>query len=210
MRVPPVPTEHHDISYSQEAWRKATHFIALLIPTAYIILPRWWAFSVLSGAFVVVAVFEYFRLRRKRPWLAIERFLGGMIRPKERNGNFTGAFYILLAGALTILFFPRWIAATAITFEILGDVASALVGRKFGDHKIRGSKSIEGALGFLAVAVLIIVTVPKVPYVVGIVGAVVAALVESVSIYRDDNLTVPLISGLVMYIMMVIWWPQWL
>ncbi len=55
-------------------------------------------------------------------------------------------------------------------------------------------------------ALLIIVLVPKVPYTVGVVGAIVAALVEAVSIYRDDNLTVPLTSGLVMYLMMA-WWP---
>ncbi len=195
-----------NISYSQEAWRKATHFIALLIPASYIILPRPWAIGVLGTAFLVVASFEYFRLRRMKPWLWIEPVVGGMIRPKERNGNFTGAFYILLAGTLTIaLFENHWLAATAITFEIAGDVASAMVGRKFGRHKIRGQKSVEGALGFLVVALLIIAVVPKVPYTVGIVGAVVASVVEAISIHRDDNLTVPLSSGLVMYLMMKIW-----
>ncbi len=194
-----------NISYSQEAWRKATHFIALLIPASYIILPRPWAIGVLGTAFLIVAFFEYFRLRRMKPWLWIEPVVGGMIRPKERNGNFTGAFYILLAGTLTIAFFPRYLAATAITFEIAGDVASAMVGRKFGKHKIRGQKSVEGALGFLVVALLIIAIVPKVPYTVGIVGAIVASVVEAISIHRDDNLTVPLSSGLVMYLMMKIW-----
>ncbi len=202
-----METDHSNISYQQEALRKATHFIALLIPTSYIIFPRPWAIGVMATAFLIVAAFEVFRLRRLAPWLWIEPFVGGMIRPKERNGNFTGAFYILLAGTLTIAFFPRWLAATAITFEIAGDVASAMVGRKLGKHKIRGPKSVEGALGFLAVALLIIVLVPKVPYTVGVVGAIVAALVEAVSIYRDDNLTVPLTSGLVMYLMMT-WWPS--
>ncbi len=194
-----------NISYGQEAWRKATHFIALLIPASYIILPRPWAIGVLGTGFLVVACFEFFRLRRMKPWLWIEPIVGGMIRPKERNGNFTGAFYILLAGTLTIAFFPRYLAATAITFEIAGDVASAMVGRKFGKHKIRGQKSVEGAIGFLIVALLIIALVPKVPYTVGIVGALVASVVEAVSIHRDDNLTVPLSSGLVMYLMMKIW-----
>lgn len=194
-----------NISYGQEALRKATHFIALLIPTSYIVLPRPWAIGAMATAFLVVAVFEFFRLRRLRPWLMIEPLVGGMIRPKERNGNFTGAFYILLAGTLTITFFEPFLAATAITFEIAGDVASAMVGRKFGKHKIRGNKSFEGALGFLVVALLIIVLVPKVPYTVGIVGAIVASLVEAISIYRDDNLTVPLSSGLVMYLMMHFW-----
>ncbi len=200
-----LAADNKQITYRQEALRKATHFIALLIPTSYVIFPRNWAIAIMATAFLVVATFEFFRLRKMLPWRMIEPALGSMIRPKEQTGNFTGAFYILLAGTLTIAFFPRYIATTAITFEILGDVASAMIGRKFGHHKIRGPKSIEGAAGFLAVALLIIVVMPKVPYTVGIVGAVVAAVVESISIYRDDNLTVPLSSGLVMYLMMQLW-----
>ena len=200
-----LPADNKNITYQQEALRKATHFIALLIPTSYVIFPREWAIAAMAIAFAVVATFELFRLKRMAPWKMIEPFVGSMIRPKEQNGNFTGAFYILLAGTLTIAFFPRWVATTAITFEILGDVASALVGRKFGHHKIRGQKSIEGAAGFLAVALLIIVVMPKVPYTVGIVGAIVASVVEAISIHRDDNLTVPLSSGLVMYLIMHLW-----
>lgn len=199
------PKEHKNITYQQEALRKATHFIALLIPLSYVIFPREWAIAVMAIAFAIVAIFEVFRLKRMAPWKLVDPVVGSMIRPKEQNGNFTGAFYILLAGTLTIAFFPRWVATTAIAFEILGDVASALVGRKLGHHKIRGQKSIEGAVGFLIVALLIVVVMPKVPYTVGIAGAVVAAIVEAVSIHRDDNLTVPLSSGLVMYLMMQIW-----
>lgn len=202
-----LPADNKEITYRQEALRKATHFVALLIPTSYVIFPREVAIAVMAFAFSVVAAFEFFRLKRMLPWRIIEPLVGSMIRPKERSGNFTGAFYILLAGTLTITFFPWQIATTAITFEILGDVASALIGRKFGYHKIRGQKSIEGAVGFLAVALLIMVVMPKVPYTVGVVGAVVASVVEAVSIYRDDNLTVPLSSGLVMYVMMCLWWP---
>jgi dolichol kinase len=43
---------------------------------------------------------------------------------------------------------------------------------------------------------------PHVPYTVGIIGAVVASIVESTTLYRDDNLTVPHSSGLVMYLLL--------
>jgi dolichol kinase len=194
---------HNDISYRQEAMRKATHFGALLIPLCYIVLPKPWAIGFMSLAMVVTIAFEIVRLRKLRPWQYFKWVVGGMIRPKEKNGNFTGAFYIILGGLATIIFFPRYIAFTAITFEILGDVASAMIGRRYGKHFIRRPKTIEGALGFLVVALLIILLVPKVPYTVGIIGAIVATIVESVSIHRDDNLTVPLISGLVMHLLVI-------
>jgi dolichol kinase len=189
--------------------RKATHFVALLIPFCYVVFPKPWAIGLMSLAMVVAIAFEIIRLRKLRPWHYLKWAVGGMIRPKEENGNFTGAFYIILGGLATIIFFPRYIAFTAITFEILGDVASAMIGRRYGKHFIRRPKTIEGALGFLAVvgflavALLIIIVVPKVPYTVGIIGAIVATIVEAVSIYRDDNLTVPLISGLVMHLLVI-------
>ncbi len=188
--------------------RKATHFIALLIPACYVIFPKPWAIAIMSATMVVAITFEIIRLRKLRPWHYLKFAVGGMIRPKEENGNFTGAFYIILGGLATIIFFPRWIAFTAITFEILGDVASALIGRRYGRHFIRRPKTYEGALGFLVVALLIIVLVPKVPYTVGIIGAVIATIVEAVSIHRDDNLTVPLIAGLVMHLLVKAFFPQ--
>lgn len=190
-----------DFSYKQEALRKATHSVALLIPACYLIFPRNWAIGIMAATMLVVCCFEVIRLRRLKPWEYLKWAVGDMIRPKEQNGNFTGAFYIVLGGLATIIFFPRYIAATAITFEILGDVGSAMIGRRYGKHFVRRPKTIEGALAFLVIAVLIVVLVPKVPYTVGIIGAVVAAFVESVSIHRDDNLTVPLISGLVMHLL---------
>jgi dolichol kinase len=193
---------HKDITYQQEALRKATHFVALLIPTCYAIFPKPWAIGIMGLAVATVIAFEIIRLRNLKPWQYLKWAFGGMIRPKEETGNFTGAFYILLGGLATIIFFPRWIAFTAITFEILGDVASAMIGRRYGRHFIRRPKTYEGALGFLAVAILIILLVPKVPYTVGIVGALVATVVEAVSIHRDDNLTVPLISGLTMHLLL--------
>ncbi len=196
------PVETTNITYGQEALRKATHFVALLIPTIYLVFSREVAAVLLGSAFLIVAAFEVFRLRRLPPWDWVKPVVGGMIRPKEEKGNFTGAFYILFTATICILFFDRYVAATAITFEIVGDVASALIGRRYGKHFIRQSKTYEGAAAFLVVAILTIVVMPHVPYTVGIVGAVVATLVESISIYRDDNLTVPLSSGLVMFLMM--------
>ena len=184
--------------------RKATHFVALLIPLGYVVFPKPWAIGFMSLAMAVTIAFEIVRLRKLSPWQYLKWVVGGMIRPKEENGNFTGAFYIILGGLATIIFFPRYIAFTAITFEILGDVASAMIGRRYGKHFIRRPKTIEGALGFLVVALLIILLVPKeVPFTVGIIGAIVATIVEAVSIHRDDNLTVPLISGLVMHLLVI-------
>lgn len=199
--------DHKGFSYRQETLRKATHFLALVIPACYLIFPKGWAIAFMAIAFLSIVAFEIVRLRRLRLWNYLGKVFGGMVRPGEERNNFTGAFYIMLGGLATIAFFPRYVAAMAITFEILGDAASALVGRRYGRHYLRKPKTIEGACGFLVVALLIAFIVPKVPYTVGIIGAIVATLVEAISIYRDDNLTVPLASGLTMHLLMVVF-PQ--
>ncbi|MFH2056269.1 MAG: diacylglycerol/polyprenol kinase family protein [bacterium] len=181
--------------------RKSTHLLALVIPAIYLVLPREWAIAVMVAASVLIVSFEVIRLRRWAPWKFLSPVFGQMIRPQEQNGNFTGALYILLSGVLCIILFNKFIAATAITFIIVGDVASAMVGRRWGKHKLRGSKSLEGSLAFLAVALLVTAAIPNVPWAVGIAGAVVATIAEGLSIYRDDNLTVPLAAGLTMYLL---------
>ncbi|MCK4857023.1 MAG: hypothetical protein KAT58_03550 [candidate division Zixibacteria bacterium] len=193
-----------EITYRQEGLRKTTHFLALAIPAIYLLLPRDWAIAIMVVANVLVISFEVIRLRRLAPWLFLARVFGSMIRPQEQGNNFTGAFYILLSGLFCILFFDDYVAAMAITFIILGDVASAMVGRRWGRHKIVGQKTLEGSIAFLVVALLVTLAIPNVPWSVGIIGAVTATVVEALSIHRDDNLTVPLVAGLVMHLLIIL------
>jgi dolichol kinase len=190
-----------NLTYRQEGLRKSTHFLALLIPVIYLMFPNGWAVMTMAVIVAFIIAFEIVRLRRLAPWKLLSCIFGAMIRPQEENGNFTGAFYILVSGLLCIIFFEKHIAAAAITFIILGDVAAAMVGRRWGKHKIRATKSWEGSGAFLLVALAVAYLMPNIPWTVSTVGAIVATVVEGISIYRDDNLTVPLTAGLVMHLL---------
>ncbi len=200
LRQQPIVSPEN-LTYKQEGLRKSTHFLALLIPVCYLLFPRNWAIGIMAAVNLFIIAFEVIRLRRLAPWGVLSRVFGPMIRPQEQNGNFTGALYILLSGFLCIVFFPRYIATAAITFIIVGDVAAAMVGRRWGRHKIRKVKSVEGSLAFLAVALVVAYLVPNIPWSVGTIGAVAATVVEAVTIVRDDNLTVPLSAGLLMHLL---------
>ena len=195
-------------TYEQEGLRKSTHFLALVIPAIYLILPHGWAVGLMIAANIFIIGFEIIRLRRWSPWRFLSIIFGQMIRPKEQNGNFTGAVYILLAGLFCILFFDKYVAATAMTFIIIGDVGSAMVGRRWGKHRLLGSKTLEGSLAFLVIALAATAAIPHVPWTVGILGALVATVAEALSIYRDDNLTVPLSAGLTMHLLIKLF-PTW-
>lgn len=120
-----------------------------------------------------------------------------MVRQHEYAGDLSGATYILFSAVLTIAIFSREIAVAALAFIIVGDSLAALIGRKFGRHRI-GSKSIEGSLACLAGTLVVAWLAPDLPGIVGIFGAVVATVTEALPWRLDDNISVPIISGIAM------------
>jgi dolichol kinase len=126
----------------------------------------------------------------------ISRFFGVIIRPHEKD-NFTGATYILVSSILTILMFDKPVAVLAIAFIVIGDTAGAIVGRLWGKVWFR-NKTIEGSISFFAACCIISLPVTGIPLWVRFTGAFAAAIVEALTVRIDDNLTVPLISGVLM------------
>ena len=101
-----------------------------------------------------------------------------------------------------MVLFPTTIAIAAIILIIIGDTAAALVGRTWGRHKIIGKKSIEGSTACLVSLILVSFLIPGLPMTAAIPAALAATLTEAFSGKIDDNLTVPIISGLVMLVIM--------
>lgn len=193
------PIVYKELSYRGEFYRKLTHLFAFVIPGIYVFSPmsRELALSILIPISLCMIIIDIGRLRDWKLWHLLQKILSPIIRESEKRGDFTGATYILTTACFTIALFSRPVAALALAFIIVGDPASALIGRKFGRHKFK-SKSLEGSLAFLVAAILIALVMPGIPLIVKIIGAVVATITEAVSFNIDDNATVPLVSGLAM------------
>ena len=147
---------------------------------------------------ILMIIIDMSRLRNWRFW---QNFAGKitskMIRAHEHAGDFTGATYILLAVCLTVALFSKPIAVTSMVFIVVGDTLAALIGRRFGRHRF-GGKSLEGSGACLLGTVAVAFVAPELSVPVGIIGAIVATVVEALPLGIDDNITVPLISGLTM------------
>ena len=100
----------------------------------------------------------------------------------------------LIASVLMVWLFPRQVASLSLLYLLVGDVAAALIGRKFGKQRIWG-KSLEGSLAFLAAAILVSFWVPGIPAPSKLLAALGATIVEALPIPFDDNMTVPLAAG---------------
>jgi dolichol kinase len=203
-----------EISFYNEFRRKAIHLFALTIPIGYFLLPKTPSLLILSPFVAGAIMIDIVRLRKLPLHGFLNRLLGPVLRDHEEE-DFAGASYILSASFLSILLFHKSVAMAAISFIILGDIAAALIGRRFGKTKIPWSltkvnpfgndrKSLEGSLSCLLMCLVVAVVVPQLPQVqqlplwIFIVGAVTATVAEGISLPINDNFSVPLLSGLCM------------
>lgn len=189
------------ISFGQELWRKGTHMFALVIPGAYYFL-QLDRVDMLSLMVPITLAFILGDISRLRGWPlwrnGLEKFFGRMIRPHEKKGDFSGATYILSTVCFTVALFDKPIAIAAIAFIIVGDTLAALIGRKYGRHRFFGGKSLEGSTACLTGTLIVAALAPGLDRTIAVIGAFVAAAVEALPLGIDDNVTVPILSGLAM------------
>ncbi|MCI0329334.1 MAG: hypothetical protein L0196_00050 [candidate division Zixibacteria bacterium] len=178
-----------DLSYATEVKRKLIHFGSLSIPAVIWYLPKNRSVWVLGIALVGSLVVEFLRHRipaDAKGW----RHLAALFRPNEK-GSLSGSSYILLSAVLAAAFFRREIAALSLVYVVVGDVAGALMGRRFGRHRLF-DKSWEGSIAFFLACLTFSPLVPGLSFAAKIAAAAVATIVESLPLKLDDNLTVPL------------------
>ncbi|MGB2770146.1 MAG: diacylglycerol/polyprenol kinase family protein [Candidatus Zixiibacteriota bacterium] len=201
-----------EISFYNEFRRKAIHLFALTIPIGYFLLPKTPSLLILSPFVAGAIMIDIVRLRKLPLHGFLNRLLGPILRDHEEE-DFVGASYILSASFLSILLFHKSVAMAAISFIILGDIAAALIGRRFGKTKIPWSltkvnpfgndrKSLEGSLSCLLMCLVVAMVIPQLPLWIGIIGAVTATVAEGISLPINDNFSVPLLSGLCMQLLL--------
>lgn len=115
----------------------------------------------------------------------------------ERSGeNYRGAFYFYLASAVSLFLFSQEIAALSITVLALGDSFSTAVGI-FGKNRIfyNRKKTWEGTTaGFIAAFAVCFLISPQLAFPAALAGM----MVESLPLKTDDNLTVPILTGMIL------------
>jgi dolichol kinase len=126
------------------------------------------------------------------------------ILKENEKKSLLSATWLVLSVFLTILFFRKDIAITAMLFLIFGDISSSIIGTYFGRIRIR-NYSLEGSLAFfitcLIISLIINFTPLGLPWLVVVVGALSATLIELLP-WLDDNFTIALFSSIMMTIVL--------
>jgi dolichol kinase len=203
-----VATQPAQISMTSELMRKMIHLCSIGIPTLYILFTREIMLWLLIPATLFSFLVEILRFNFDGFDRVFRRMFGPILRQHEREGKpkLSGATYVLLSATICVLIFPKVITIAGFTVLIISDTAAALFGRRYGRHRFL-EKSVEGSGAFFVTAMLVVVVVgqifhaPLSYYLVGIVAAAASTVAEAMSygVNIDDNLTIPLSFGIVMW-----------
>jgi dolichol kinase len=204
-----------DQSYTAEILRKGIHLSSLSIPVVYYFVSRQTALAILIPLTLMFAITDFARLLHPGTSRLYNRFFGFLLRRHEREDKgrqLTGATYVLLSAVLCVLIFPKVIVITAFAILIVSDSAAALIGRRFGRRAFL-AKSLEGSTAFFVTAVLVVLVSPKIAYLppeylLGMTAALAGTLVEASGIRLDDNLTIPISIGAVLWALYALFLPH--
>ncbi|MEP0861096.1 MAG: dolichol kinase [Ignavibacterium sp.] len=210
------PIDNGTIHYRDELVRKLIHLFSLSIPTIYYFIPKSVAIIILASLTAFALVVDLARYFHPEVGKIFYKIFGFLLRKHEvdhEKKNLNGATYVLISALIGVIIFPKVIFVTAFSILIISDTSAALIGRKFGKRPFL-RKSFEGTLAFFISASIVILFTPKLTetfaeYMIGFVAAFIGAIVENISYgIADDNLSIPLSVGFVMWALYLIVFPN--
>ena len=199
-----------------ELFRKALHFVLLgaYIPLVFA-FEAWWMAAIFAASLIII-LFPALSIAGKIPMLSafvIER----------KKGEFKSSMVLavgMMALSVTVcwgLFADRYLVLATIYAWGIGDGFAALVGKRFGKHKIKWKladvkKSVEGSLAMFLCSLVSVFTVLLVRggigaamcFVIAFLTAVVSALAELCAKDGWDTVICPVSAMLVMIPMVIV------
>ena len=176
----------------KELLRKGVHLTSIIIILVYAFFGKQFILILLMIYLIVILFFEYLRIRHR---IKLPLF-HGLFREKEQH-RISGHAYFTIGAIVSIILFNRDIAYACIMMTTFGDASAALIGKTFGRTIIAGNgKTLEGCLAEFLVDLLVgYIFIGH--WFVALIMAIAATVVEATVNKIDDNLAIPVVSGMV-------------
>ncbi len=190
-------------TYMEEVGRKAIHLGSAVFPISYWFIPKEIFLPVIILLTAITIGVDYGR--RKISWLnrAFDAVFGKVLREHE-DERLTGGSSVMISQIIVVALFPKPIAIAALLTLSIGDSAAALIGRAVGRNKLYGEKTIEGGIAFFIASSIVASLVPGIPIYAAMIASFVAAAFEVYVDFFDDNLVIPLASGLTLLLVLTL------
>ncbi|MEJ2503106.1 MAG: hypothetical protein P8177_07265 [Gemmatimonadota bacterium] len=182
-----------------QPWRRVFHLVGGLGVAwlVYALTPHAAATRWIFGAVLAIALLgDVLRLRAELVNRFILRTFRGLLRPREAD-TLSLSWYML--GVFLVLWVPDGARAVpALLVLAVADPVAGLVGEVWGSHAI-GQGSVEGSLAFFVVALAILV--PFAGITAALAVAVIVTAVEVLPTPLDDNLLIPVVTALSLWVL---------
>ena len=191
-----------DLHILRKLWHISTGSLGIFLFTQSSLPQNMWAAMILVIA-ITGFVIDIVRSRVPLFNRFFIRMMGPLMRRSERDGV-TGLPFYALGVSLSLFFYSRDIAIVSSMFLVFSDPLSSFFGVLYGKDKIMPNKSLQGAVAGFFTCYLITLfyamnttTLGTHLLVFSIVAGVIGAASELASAFNiDDNLTIPVLSGL--------------
>lgn len=154
-------------------------------------------------AAIVGFAVDFLRKKYRGMNALVIKIMGPLMRRSEKEGM-TGLPFYALGCSLALYFYERDIAILSIMFLVFSDPISSFFGVLYGKDKILPNKSLQGAVAGFFTCYLICLFYTMNASTIGthiltfsIISGVIGSSSELISAFNvDDNLTIPVLSGL--------------
>lgn len=204
----------------RELGRKVIHLLSLSFLIIYVLVSSTFnskiALLILSFMLIILIELEYLRIEIGAK-IPILHELWTKFRRKKEKHSLGGEVFFLIGSIICLAVFDLRIATAAILMTTFGDMAAALIGKRFGRTWITKKLALEGILAELIIDLIIGFLIIRnslwwldgssfgiAIWPIIIAMAVIATLVESLVSKLDDNLLIPLFSGFTGQIVLMI------
>ena len=181
--------------------RKIFHLLNMVIPLihVYFIEDRMEMLIFLSLMLIICFFIEVLRTQYFILHKFFKKYLHFMMRDSEKEGEITGATWVFAGSLFTIILIPKPFCIVALFFLAVGDTFAALVGMNYPFLKI-GRKTLSGSIAcFVTCCIIGLLFSFGLNTSTIMFGAFIATLTELSSMKINDNLSIPIFSGISMY-----------
>ncbi|MFZ3384425.1 MAG: diacylglycerol/polyprenol kinase family protein [Candidatus Methanoperedens sp.] len=177
----------------QEIKRKAVHLTSIIIVLTYHYYGKENVLLLLITYLVVILGLEYFRIEHGHRLPVVHTLF--RIKEADRLG---GHVFFTIGSIIAVSVFSKEIASAAILMTTFGDASAAIFGKAFGRTWIKGleNRAYEGCAAEF-IADIIIGSIFLQSWIAIFVMAGTATIVETITDKLDDNLLIPIFSGFI-------------
>lgn len=183
--------------------------IALIYLAGLPVLP---SLVILSTAFALSVAVEFGRLRNPEFNQRMIRMWGPVMRSSEIQ-RVSGIPFYLAATIVAIAVFPKPVAVLSILYLACGDPIASVFGILYGDRgpRFANGKSLIGTAAGVITCLLVswiylqTLNLPPAPLAaLTLVGGISGGTAELLPLEADDNFTIPVVSGFVLWLAFIL------